>query len=53
MNLIDLLNHPSALINIEVNNLTVNNPQFLNVQARDEPNINKQTNKPNPSLRGK
>jgi hypothetical protein len=41
MNLIDLFNHPSTLIDIEVNNLTVNNLPFLNVQTSDEPNINK------------
>jgi hypothetical protein len=43
MNVIDLFNHPSTLIDIEVNNLIINNQPFLNVQTGDEPNINKQT----------
>jgi hypothetical protein len=41
MNLIDLFNIPSTLIDIEVNNLTVYNLPFLNVQTGDEPKINK------------
>jgi hypothetical protein len=41
MNLIDLFNIPFILINIKVNNLTVNNLPFLNFQTGDKTNINK------------